>query len=152
MNERYENDYENTANQWEETTEGGRVTYRERSPREDYSANDTEPETSRPARRRAYEPTGARQYRTSSRPNRTRGTRQTAPAGGEAVGTPSRIQPILLLVVALLAVISIINGIASCAANMGGSQGEAAVTPQATQTDAAANVEAAEKTTDEKDS
>ena len=150
MNERYEDDYDNTENQWEETTEGGRVTYRERSPREDYGYADDEPQPERPARRRSYEPAGAREYRTSSRPGRARGTRQTAPAGGAAVATNSYIQPLLLLVVALLAVISIITGIVSCASNMGGgTQGDVAVAPQATQTDAAANVEAAEKTTDE---
>ncbi|MDO4533314.1 MAG: CapA family protein, partial [Coriobacteriia bacterium] len=161
MDERYENDYENTANQWEETTEGGRVTYRERNPRE--AANNARPTPRRRTveysdeaaeRPRRYEPAGTREYRTSSRPgrerptrSRTAGSRSVAPAGGAAEGVMAFAQPILLAAVALLAVISILTGIVSCATG-GGQQGEAVNTPAALNTEAAANVAAAEKTTD----
>ena len=161
MEERYENDYENTANQWEETTEGGRVTYRERNPRE--AGGNARPTRRRtveyddevPETPRRYEPTGAREYRTSSRPGRQRSTRSrtagssrvTAPAGGAAEGIMAYSQPILLAAIALLAIISILVGIVSCATG-GGQQGEAVNTPAALNTEAAANVAAAEKTTD----
>ena len=163
MDERYENDYENTANQWEETTEGGRVTYRERRSYDDEASEQAEGRPARrrtaqreerPAssRRRAYEPTGTREYRADSRPGRTRssrstGTRVAATADGAAVGMQGLIQPILLALIALLAVISIITGIVSCASSGGEPAGEATVNAAAT--NAAANVEAAEKTTDD---
>ena len=153
MDERYENDYENTANQWEETNEGGRVTYRERNTRQLVNEDEEFQEAPRRPRRsaqgesrRPYEPTGTREYRASSRPGRARGTHTAGvAAGGEGIASFSQV--IMLMAVAILAVISILVGIVSCATS-GGSQGEAVVdTPAATT--AAANVEAAEKTTDE---
>ena len=159
MNERYENDYENTANQWEETEEGGRVTYRESAPR--YEA-----ESGRQTGRRtvqyddelpeeqpqAYVPTGTREYRADSRPGRPRASRTSGiggGGGGAAVASTSLVQPIMLAAVALLVLISIITGIVSCATSGGGEAGEAAVETAAATTQAQMNVDAAEKTTDE---
>ena len=161
MDERYENDYENTANQWEETDEGGRVTYRERSPRSasgqprQAARRTVEFEDENRAPQSTYEPTGAREYRADSRPGRPRTARRTdrqaaaAPAGGGAAEAVANYgQFILLALVALLAVISIITGVVSCASGGGNDQAQSSSDIIVADTQAAANVEAAEKTTD----
>lgn len=159
MPERHENDYENMSGQWEEMDEGGRVTYRERRAPRQGAPRDREDswQSSRPQAARGSHaavpprrPSGNRRtYRADSPHVEGRGARArvpyaTAPASadGAAAAQGSFLEPVLLLVVALLALISIITSVSSCA-----STGEEVVLQNATSA-AAANVEAAEKTTD----
>ena len=167
MPERHENDYENTSGQWEETSEGGRVTYRERrSPRQaaPQGAPRTREEYRQPSRSQAPRNGHAtvpprrpseerRTYRADSshaedpRANRARAGYGSAPAsagGAAAAAQPGLLEPVLLLAVVVLAFISIISSVVSCTS----SQGEE-ITLENTASAAAANVEAAEKTTDE---
>ena len=121
MPERHENDYENMSGQWEEMDEGGRVTYRERRAPRQGAPRDCEDswQSSRPQAARGSHaavpprrPSGNRRtYRADSPHVEGRGARArvpyaTAPASadGAAAAQGSFLEPVLLLVVALLSV------------------------------------------------